>query len=189
MPYEPVYDDEGFELDENGERVLPNEPQISHKTGKRKKANVRFLSDAKVNKICEKIIEGNFVNLPCMSTVDLRGVIATVAMDIGHGGDMLPHFFVCRRVLDPAHDLIGMLSDDGADPFPTSFAFDIEEIFTFQRQGVLQDTHPFFIGRRPLQLLLDLRPGHQIVALQLFQLEPAQTSSLAELDQLVIIGL
>lgn len=65
--YEKVVDDEGYELDENGERVLPNEPQMSHKTGKRKKAKVRMLTDAKVNKICEKIKEGNFVKQSCIA--------------------------------------------------------------------------------------------------------------------------
>lgn len=65
--YTPVYDDEGYELDENGERVLPNEPPMSHKTGKRKKAKPRALTDAKVRKICEKIKEGNFVKQSCIS--------------------------------------------------------------------------------------------------------------------------
>ena len=65
--YVPVYDDEGYELDENGERVLSNEPKISHKTGKRKKAKPRVLTDAKINKICEKIREGNFVKQSCIA--------------------------------------------------------------------------------------------------------------------------
>lgn len=85
MPYEPVYDDEGYELDENGERVLPNEPSISHKTGKRKKAKVRFLSDAKVNKICEKILEGNFVKQSCIAVGVNYGSFQT-AMQKGRKG-------------------------------------------------------------------------------------------------------
>lgn len=60
-------DEEGYELDENGERVLPNEPQMSHKTGKRRKAKPRTLTDAKINKICEKIKEGNFVKQSCIA--------------------------------------------------------------------------------------------------------------------------
>lgn len=63
----PVYDDEGYELDENGERVLPDEPGISQKTGKRRRAKPRVLTDAKVNKICEKIKEGNFVKQSCIA--------------------------------------------------------------------------------------------------------------------------
>lgn len=60
-------DEEGFILDENGERVLPNEPQMSPKTGKRKKAKPRVLTDAKVRKICELIKQGNFVKQSCIS--------------------------------------------------------------------------------------------------------------------------
>lgn len=54
-------DEEGYTLDENGERVLPNEPSMSKKTGKRKKAKPRVITQAKINKICELIIEGNFI--------------------------------------------------------------------------------------------------------------------------------
>ena len=66
--YTPVYDDEGYELDENGERVLPDEPQMSHKTGKRKVAKTRALTDGKVNKICKLIKQGNFVKQSCIAT-------------------------------------------------------------------------------------------------------------------------
>lgn len=65
--YEPVYDDEGYQLDENGERVLPNEPQISHKTGKRKTAKTKVFTQAKIDKVCEKIKEGNFVKQSCIA--------------------------------------------------------------------------------------------------------------------------
>ena len=54
-------DAEGYTLDENGERVLPNEPQMSKKTGKRKRAYPRVFTQAKVDKICKLIIEGNFI--------------------------------------------------------------------------------------------------------------------------------
>lgn len=54
-------DDEGYTLDENGERVLPHEPQMSRKTGKRKRAYPRKLTQAKIDKICKLIIEGNFI--------------------------------------------------------------------------------------------------------------------------------
>ena len=61
-------DEEGYILDENGERVLPNEPQMSKKTGKRKRAKPRVLTDAKVNKVCKLIKEGNFVKQACIAT-------------------------------------------------------------------------------------------------------------------------
>ena len=54
-------DEEGYTLDENGERVLPNEPSMSKKTGKRKRAYPKKITQAKINKICELIIEGNFI--------------------------------------------------------------------------------------------------------------------------------
>ena len=66
--YCPVFDDEGFELDENGFRVLPHEPQMSHLTGKRKKAKPRVLTDGKINCICRLIREGNFVKQACLSS-------------------------------------------------------------------------------------------------------------------------
>ena len=54
-------DEEGYTLDENGERVLPNEPGMSSATGKRKKAKPKKLTQAKIDKICELIVEGNFI--------------------------------------------------------------------------------------------------------------------------------
>lgn len=54
-------DEEGYILDENGERVLPNEPSMSKKTGKRKKAKPRVFTQAKIDKICKLIIDGNFI--------------------------------------------------------------------------------------------------------------------------------
>ena len=54
-------DEEGYTLDENGERVLPNEPQMSKKTGKRKRAYPRIITQAKIDKICELIVNGNFI--------------------------------------------------------------------------------------------------------------------------------
>ena len=60
-------DEEGYTLDENGERVLPNEPQMSKKTGKRKKANTRVFTQAKIDKVCEKIRQGNFVKQSCIA--------------------------------------------------------------------------------------------------------------------------
>lgn len=61
-------DEEGYTLDENGERVLPDEPSMSKKTGKRKKAKPRAITQAKINKICELIIEGNFIKDAVVST-------------------------------------------------------------------------------------------------------------------------
>ena len=60
-------DEEGYTLDENGERVLPDEPQMSKLTGKRKRAYPRALTDAKVRKICKLIKQGNFVKQSCIS--------------------------------------------------------------------------------------------------------------------------
>lgn len=60
-------DDEGYILDENGERVLPDEPQMSKKTGKRKRANTKVFTQAKIDKVCELIKQGNFVKQSCIS--------------------------------------------------------------------------------------------------------------------------
>lgn len=54
-------DDEGYTLDENGERVLPDEPAMSKKTGKRKKANPTAISRTKIENICRTIRAGNYV--------------------------------------------------------------------------------------------------------------------------------
>lgn len=78
--YTPVYDDEGYELDENGERVLPNEPQMSKRTGKRKKAKPTKLTQGKINKICEKIKEGNFVKQSCIASgVNYNGFMTAMS--------------------------------------------------------------------------------------------------------------
>ena len=61
-------DEEGFTLDENGERVLPDEPQMSLKTGKRKKGKPTSLTQGKINKICKLIKQGNFVKQSCISS-------------------------------------------------------------------------------------------------------------------------
>lgn len=49
------------DVDENGQPVLPNEPSVSAKTGKRKKAKPRAITQGQINKICKKIKEGNFI--------------------------------------------------------------------------------------------------------------------------------
>ena len=54
-------DDEGYTLDENGERVLPDEPSMSKLTGKRKKANPKAISKTKIENICRTIRAGNYV--------------------------------------------------------------------------------------------------------------------------------
>ena len=66
--YTPKYDEEGYELDENGQRVLPNEPQMSHKTGKRRVAKPRAITQGQINKICKKIEEGNFIKQAVISS-------------------------------------------------------------------------------------------------------------------------
>lgn len=60
-------DDEGYILDENGERVLKGEPPMSNKTGKRKKAKPRAITQGQINKICKLINQGNFVKQSCIS--------------------------------------------------------------------------------------------------------------------------
>ncbi len=67
MAVEFPRDEEGYILDENGERVLPDEPGMSKKTGKRKKAKPRAISQSKIDKICELIKQGNFVKQSCIS--------------------------------------------------------------------------------------------------------------------------
>lgn len=67
MVVEFPVDEDGHVLDENGFPVLPDEPQMSRKTGKRKRAYPKVLTDAKVERICELIREGNFVKQACIS--------------------------------------------------------------------------------------------------------------------------
>ena len=55
------------DFDENGQPVLPNEPQVSAKTGKRRKAKPRVFTQAKIDKVCELIKQGNFVKQSCIS--------------------------------------------------------------------------------------------------------------------------
>lgn len=50
-----------MEYDENGEPVLPNEPQVSKKTGKRKKAKPYAIKPSQIKKICNLIRAGNYV--------------------------------------------------------------------------------------------------------------------------------
>ena len=68
MSVEFERDEEGYILDENGERVLPDEPQMSKKTGKRKKAKPRVLTQGKINKICKLIMNGNFIKQSCIAS-------------------------------------------------------------------------------------------------------------------------
>lgn len=60
-------DEEGYILDENGERVLPDEPSMSSKTGKRKKAKPRAIKPSQIRKICELVKQGNFVKQSCIA--------------------------------------------------------------------------------------------------------------------------
>ena len=50
-----------MEYDENGEPVLPNEPSVSKKTGKRKKANAYAIKPSQFKKIANLIRAGNYV--------------------------------------------------------------------------------------------------------------------------------
>jgi len=49
------------DVDENGQPVLPHEPSVSAKTGKRRVAKPREITQGQINKICKKIKEGNFI--------------------------------------------------------------------------------------------------------------------------------
>ena len=49
------------EYDENGFEVLPDEPQMSKKTGKRKKAKPHAIKPSQIDKICDLIRCGNYV--------------------------------------------------------------------------------------------------------------------------------
>lgn len=56
------------DVDENGQPVLPNEPKVSAKTGKRRKANPKAITQGKINKICKLILEGNFIKQAVISS-------------------------------------------------------------------------------------------------------------------------
>ena len=49
------------EFDENGEKVLPDEPKVSAKTGKRRKAKPHSIKPSQFKKICNLIRAGNYV--------------------------------------------------------------------------------------------------------------------------------
>lgn len=55
------------DVDENGQPVLPDEPSVSIKTGKRRKAKPRAITKSQIKKICELIKQGNFVKQSCIS--------------------------------------------------------------------------------------------------------------------------
>lgn len=67
MVVEFPVDDDGNVLDENGFPVLPDEPQMSKLTGRRRKGKPSVLTDAKIKRICGFIREGNFVKQSCIS--------------------------------------------------------------------------------------------------------------------------
>lgn len=49
------------DVDENGQPVLPNEPKVSAKTGKRRKAKPHAIKPSQIEKICNLIRAGNYV--------------------------------------------------------------------------------------------------------------------------------
>ena len=59
--------DKDTDVDENGQPILPNEPKVSAKTGKRRKAKPRAITQGQINKICAKIKEGNFIKQAVIS--------------------------------------------------------------------------------------------------------------------------
>ena len=74
------------DVDENGQPIdSSREPQVSRKTGKRRKGNPRVITQGKVNKICELIKQGNFVKQSCISVGIKYGTFRT-AMDKGKKG-------------------------------------------------------------------------------------------------------
>lgn len=56
------------DVDENGQPILPNEPKVSAKTGKRRVAKPRAITQGQINKICKKIKEGNFIKQSVISS-------------------------------------------------------------------------------------------------------------------------
>lgn len=60
--------DKDVDVDENGQPILPNEPKVDAKTGKRRKAKPRAITQGQINKICKKIREGNFIKQSVIST-------------------------------------------------------------------------------------------------------------------------
>lgn len=49
------------EFDENGQPILPDEPKVSAKTGKRRKAKPTAIKPSQIKKICNLIRSGNYV--------------------------------------------------------------------------------------------------------------------------------
>jgi len=49
------------DVDENGQPVLANEPKVSIKTGKRRKAKPHAIKPSQIDKICNLIRSGNYV--------------------------------------------------------------------------------------------------------------------------------
>ena len=55
--------------------------------------------------------------------------------------NMLPDFFLCRRLLHSGHDLLHILPDDGTYPLPTTFSlasrtkYDAERAIAEARRG------------------------------------------------------
>ena len=49
------------DVDENGEEILPNEPRVSSRTGKRRMGKPQAISRTHLNSICNKIRRGNYV--------------------------------------------------------------------------------------------------------------------------------
>lgn len=56
------------DVDENGQPVLPNEPKVDARTGKRRSAKPRAITQGQINKICKKIKEGNFIKQSVISS-------------------------------------------------------------------------------------------------------------------------
>ena len=120
-------------------------------------------------------------------------------MNIGALVDVLPHLFLARRLLYPLDDLRRIWADNGAQTLPAAFSVPhVGKILPLEHPGVLEHPQALHICWRQLRrratlqagdLRFNLRPGHQIFPPQLRQLSPAQPRPLAELNQLVVVGL
>ena len=102
------------DVDENGQPVLPNEPKVSAKTGKRRKAKPTAITQGQINKICEKIKEGNFIK----QSVIASGVnYTTYYTAMGRGKKGIEPYATWREQIEMAKaeaetDKVSILNDE-----------------------------------------------------------------------------
>ena len=134
-----------------------------------------------------------------MGLVNGRCILRPVAVNIGALVDVLPHLFLARRLLYPLDDLRRIWANNGAQALSAAFSVPhVGKILPLEHPGVLEHPQALHVCWRQLRrraalqagdLRFNLRPGHQIFPPQLRQLAPAQPRPLAELNQLVVVGL